>query len=269
MLKFTLVDDLTVDGLRKLADLYGVPKAVTLKPDLITALQGRMATGDEVVLGQATKAWYRTPTVMVSIVSVLIAIGAMAASWYNVSNTVSKELAEKRKGAMLDWQRVVVYKIIEAGTKDKDKDNDGSMSFETIRQQYVTEAAAADGISLPKGELQPWSLRRILLDLIMTQAVYQSHDDKYCIQRSYTNPRAGRTFLEEQANYTILNLLSREGGKHDFLELGQIVTDKLKITNEEYNSIMNQLMASNLVLVGLNKKLYSIASIPRGKAVKD
>jgi hypothetical protein len=251
MLKFNL-DDLTVEGLRKLGDHYGIPKAVTQREALLTALNERMSSKAEIGLGVGASPWYKTPPILVSIISVIIAVTATAYA-------IAKDFDQKSKDRIQHWQQVVIYKIIEDGTKSGDR----AIGFEDIRKQYVTEASASEGGDIPKGELQPWALRRVLLDLITTQAVYQTLDDRYAIQRSSTNPRADRASVEEKAKYEILNILSREGGKYDYSQLAQHVTDTLKMTNEEFNTLMTQMMAANMVLIGTNKKLYSIASIPR------
>lgn len=259
MLKFSF-DDLTVDGLRKLADYYGVPRTATMpREELLSALMERMAPGAQVVLGQEAKPWWKTPSTIIAGSAALIAFFAMCASWYSIQVTVGKDVEQKKNEGVRLWQEVVVYKIIQEGTKA----GEVTISFEDIRQRYLNEAIGANVVGLKKEELQEWPLRKILQDLMALQLVYQTLDDKFCIQRSAANPRADRIFLEEKAKYAILNVLSREGGKHTYLELAQVITDKLRITNDEYNTLMNQLMASNLVLVGDEMKLYSISSIPR------
>lgn len=258
MFKFHL-EELTVDGLRKLADHLGIPKATTNRDELLQALKSRMAAGAEIVLGQQSPPWYRTPAILISMVAVLIAFAAMCSNWYSIHVAIGREHELHDKERIQRWQEVIVYKIIAEGTKTGER----TISFDEISKSYVTAATQSDFVELKKEELQPLTLHRILQNLIALQLVFQTLDDKYAIQRSSLNPRADRAILEEQAKYEILNLLSREGGKHTYLELSQIITDRRKISNEEYNTIMNQLMASNLVLVGADMKLWSISSVPR------
>jgi hypothetical protein len=121
-------------------------------------------------------------------------------------------------------------------------------------------------LGVPKVELQPLALRRLLMDLFALQLIYQTIDDKFYLQRSVSNPRFERFLVEDRAKYIILDTLTRDGGKYNVLELGQIITDKLRINNEEYNVLVSQLLASNVVIVGENGKLYSQISAPRAKA---
>jgi hypothetical protein len=280
MIRFTL-NDVTFEALKSLAGRLGIPNAATIqnKEEVIRKLQQWMAPGGDTVLAplEAGKpgwqSWMKVN--WIPVVGTLIAVGSLVTAYFsmqatlvsartaadNLRNVIEREQQQKRDDKVATWQQVIVYKVIEEGTKSGDR----SIPFESIRQRYMTEAASAAAVDLKKDELNPLVLRKILQDLMALQLVYQTLDDNYVIQRSATNPRVDRVFLEDNAKYAILNLLSREGGKYAIHDLSQIITDQFKITNEEFHSLVNQLMAANMVLVGDDKKLWSLISIPRRK----
>jgi hypothetical protein len=255
MLKFAL-EDLTVEGLRKLADSYGIPKTKTGRDELLEALKERMAKDAEIVIGEPKKPWWKTASVIVSIIALVVS----AAGWAVVYLTIQKDAAQKRETQKQHWQQVIIYKIIKDGTKKQP-----TMGFEDIRQKYLSEAAASNIVELTKEELQPHELDRILLELMASNMVYLNIDDNYTVQRTSTYKRADRVFIEEDAKYAILHELTINPGKHTAAELYQAIQKATSLTAEEYNALLNQLMASKMVIVGLDFKLSSITSTPQKK----
>jgi hypothetical protein len=82
-------------------------------------------------------------------------------------------LKTEKEARIRDWQRVVIYSLIEEGLVT---------SFDDLKAKYLQKAQQLLSISVPKKEIQDDALRRILLDLQRDNLVYRRDDSKYQIQ---------------------------------------------------------------------------------------
>jgi hypothetical protein len=282
------ISDIQVEPLKNAAVELGIPNAATAKRDELEAeikkhlaLDGVLVFAPMAPMGgrdHRPSRWWQNPSLVSFVLPLLAVVIAGAAALFSGLNaladwrsadaainqlnaTIQSHLKEEGRKKVQEWQEVMVFSIIEQGTKNADK----GISFEEIKNKYLVEATAVEDVDLKKEELRPLTLKRILIDLMMIGVVYQTLDDNYVVQRAWINPRPERSFLEERAKYAILHLLSTDGGRLTVPELGQVITDKLKITNEEFNALVSQLIAGNALIIDEDKKVWCVANPPRFK----
>jgi hypothetical protein len=186
-------------------------------------------------------------------------------SKFNVAETQRVEeerrrLEEERRGRVIEWQKVVVYNILQARMLKPDR---APMTFEEIRLEYVTQATTVNGIDLKKEELQDLALKRILLDLMSYQLVYETSGSRYTINQHTVNAKFDRFFVQSDAGDRILNTIDNESGKYTPADLDAKLRDELKVTKEEFNHALLQLMGLNWIILDEKGKLWSRLKPPK------
>src|ERR1700742_3891450 len=85
-------------------------------------------------------------------------------------------LKTERDARLRDWQRVVIYTLIQ----------DMSVtSFDDLKVKYLQRAQQLLTVSVPKKEIQDDALRRILLDLQRDNLIYRGDSSTYQIQYKF------------------------------------------------------------------------------------
>jgi hypothetical protein len=72
---------------------------------------------------------------------------------------IAKYLSEKREKEVREWQKVVLYKILQQSEQP-------TMTFASLLEKYRLEAQAFADANLKKGEISEDALRRVLLELV-------------------------------------------------------------------------------------------------------
>lgn len=277
-----ILSDLTVDTLRRIAGTLGVPNSMQIeRGQLETEIKQRLAPNTALALGLFSdpksvvpsallpKLWQTLPfwALATSVIAVLIAVVSATAGWRSsnvaveqLGHSVARTVEEDRKRMILEWQDVIVFSIIESGTKNSSE----GLSFETIRSLYISEATAASDVDVPRSELSPFTLKRILLDLLRLSLIFQTHDDKYMTVRNAPDPKFHRSFFQERAKYEILHMVSNEGGKHTVDALGKLITDRMKINNEEFDYLLNYLLTLRMIAIDKDRRVWTAANAPPG-----
>jgi hypothetical protein len=254
MLKIDL-EDLRLEGLQKIAGLYGIQTPGVDRDVLLTRIRDRLPGQWEITLGEPNKAWYRRGSSWMSLAGIVVAALSLVGGWYSIYTTVSKNLEEKLKENTRAWQQVIVYSIIEKGTQAQPR----GLSFDEIRDKYVVEAAAAQGVDVPKDKLQPIELKRILTDLISLDQVYQTTEDKYVLKKAMIVEGIDRMFVVDKAKAHVLHVLAIEPAKYTVEELGRRVIPETGITQQEFTRLINELISLNTVTFDTEDRLASRA----------
>ncbi len=205
----------------------------------------------------------------IAIVVSSLALAASACSAWNSSRSASvsgaqlelavkKSSEEAEKESLRKWQKTILFAVIEEGTKNKSP----GMTLDEIRTKYLVEASAVKEPDIPKSELTPLALRRLLLDLLSGGLIYQTFEDKYVIQRTAVNMQADRYYILTAAQSYTLSLLCIEGGKYSLADLRQLICDKYDISSEEFNVLFAQLDASRAVVTGDDMRLWASINAP-------
>jgi hypothetical protein len=100
--------------------------------------------------------------------SISISIAAMAFVFF-----VWERYKKYRNSTVRDWQRVIIYSIIEQHKE---------ISFEELKSEYLEHAQQFQSFKIPRKEIQDDPLRRILLDLQRDHVVVRNEDLKYQVQ---------------------------------------------------------------------------------------
>jgi hypothetical protein len=177
--------------------------------------------------------------------------------------TSEKEIADKEDELLATWRRVMVYKILQDSSKSDNEWN--GLTLEEIRRRYAVEVASKKHPRLGSEELDELAIRRHLLALMEAQLVLATIEDRYVTQKSSVNSKEEirRGFSNKQVAYAILQVLARDtdAGQHTVPELGQLVMEKIKnCTIEEYNAVINELVALKYVRIDEMKKVWSAAN---------
>ena len=108
---------------------------------------------------------------------------------------------------ILEWQRVVVYGLIDSG----------ATTFNDLKVRYVTAASQFQDVEIPKGNIQDSALRLVLLALIRDRLVSQSSPDNFIVNTvSLEETRAKQAVYQNHERVATLGKLLSQA--HDFLD---------------------------------------------------
>jgi hypothetical protein len=271
--------DLTTDGLRKIAKEISVEfdqstSRANLEEALTAARSGRPLT----VYGQLTLApglnWAIISGITLLALTAVIAYSNQRAAQANekaaevakqqfeVDTKKWGEAAEasakyQKEAHLLEWQCVTVRTILDNATRNN---NPAGLSLDEISQKYVAEVAFRPDIDTKK--LSKDELLRVLYMLIRTGMAIETVEDRYVTNRQVYDSRFERGPTERRANYAICDILATEQGALTLQQLYGHLTKRLPITTEEYNFIINQLMAQNMIGLDEKGKVWPAASAP-------
>jgi hypothetical protein len=258
MLKLT---DIKETSLRNLATELGLPATGTVA-ELTAAIKQRLAPNSALVFVPLVPG---TPAsgsgrgaLFVSFIGVGIALAALLVNWISLHATLDKNATDLREAKEAEWQTTIVHSIIDDATKD----DASGVPFQKILDTYQTKALAEKSVSLGKDKLQPIELRRILLNLMQTNAIYGLVGDRYFPARGVVVPGVEKPYIESRIISTIVQVLSSEGGRYTVTELEPKVTDIAKVTQQDYNTVINSLIVQKAVIPDDKGKLWSAAKPP-------
>ncbi len=205
--------------------------------------------------------------IVLSVVSVIVASAAAIANWWEASATVgllkteiAKNNYENARIAIEEWQELVVFSIIEKGFREN-KFQSG-LGFDAIKSEYLDEAKTVKEVELGEDDIQPTTLRRILLRLIRNQVVFKTDADGYVVNRSELLDGFGRLNQTRRASYDIVYILATESGKFNDQKLQTRIIEKFQLTPQEYRYLVNQMIANGYVVRDSAGFLHSASTQP-------
>lgn len=192
-------------------------------------------------------------------VALLVNAGVLLFTGY-AAITTSRDIAKRDHDAkVLTWQQLVVYRIIDNPSDESAKEH--GLDFDTIQTKYQMEHASVKEVDLSKEDLQPLVLQKILLQLQVSNEIFKTQPDgKYKSNRGTYSRRFGRQALEDEAKYDMIGLLMTFPGNFN---VNQIRTDMVKdhrITDLEFNLLLNQLIAGGMVSIDSNGRLWCVGN---------
>jgi len=114
-----------------------------------------------------------------------------------VYTILERNLRERRR-ELEDWQRVVIYDLIETG----------AIQFDEIRTRYVVAAQQFSGFRIPRKDIQDGALKRLLLSMVEARLVSITDDDTYVVNRvSQSDDQFKRAAIMEMQKRQGLNML--------------------------------------------------------------
>ena len=203
-----------------------------------------------------------------AIASSITAMVAFAMAYWNI-NVLHDTFERDRK---LDWQKTLVYSIIEDGFLIENKGQSG-LTFAQIQERYRKKVG--DQITFYKQfklsaqDLDDTTLRRLLLELQAASQVNYHSNKTYSVALFLLNPRSERSLVETEIKYAILNVLTIDKGKYTAEELRFRIDKRFTSDQEGYNFVINYLFSQNMIVADFDKEnksrkvLYTIANCPR------
>jgi hypothetical protein len=145
----------------------------------------------------------------------------------------SKRLDETREREVREWQKVVVYKILNDAAPD-------ALSFDAIRSRYITEAAAFERHEVKKVELSSDALWRVLLELLQYSMIAQSKADHF--QLKLTPEDLQRAFMEETVKIErgLVTILSAKPFAYTAAEIAYRVHQQAGVSEERVRIALDQ-----------------------------
>jgi hypothetical protein len=217
---------------------------------------------NRVVCGLTIRSWGwlgAIATLVIAFATMLTAIFQSATALRQIQLELKRADDEARAAELLDWQELEVVEIVRSKTNYSIAEG---VSFAEIKSQYVTQVTADSDVEHPKESLSDRSLKRILFDLETLGVIYRTYDNTYLAQASIGNPRFLKAFAEEEGKIAILTLLTRKGGEYSVSELGQQMSSAHSIHPTDFNVLINELIASNAVLIDGEGKVWCVANPP-------
>lgn len=242
------LEDVSIERLRREAQRLGIDEATTKsKGVLIPEIRAARLT-----LPPTRERWFNRSTVF-SLLSLLASLAAVAGAWgqwWYAGSALATEIESMNKQeANLkkeDWQRLIVYSIIEKKFTEQSNEYTG-VPFDTIRSEYLAEAASVTEIDMGKNDIQPQVLRKIIFDLMQSGLVYMTYDKKYAVDLSELLPGFGRTMIKQKAGYYIISLLAQKGTKYNEIQLHSIVRAKFNLAPDEITLLIVQLKVQGVL----------------------
>jgi hypothetical protein len=167
----------------------------------------------------------------IAAVSVVVAAAAFVFSLWT-------KRRDERRSSIRDWQRVVVYTIIE---------ENGPLQATGIQALYIQKAQQLLSFKVSRNELQEDALRRILLDLQRDGVVVRLENMQYQIQckipmESWAYEELIRTFNERKLKVAIRRIIEGGSGKYTVEGLARMLHDQgLEVSYEDLDSLVYDL----------------------------
>lgn len=263
------LDDLKVEALRELARKFNEPDGGTAD-ELKQRLAAKFASLDldmgelPIVILPTTTSRSQTILPWVNLVGILSALTASIVAVLTLNKTTNDALALEEQRRKLEWQRVVVYNIIQAQPQKTGK---LPLAFSEIKSKYLEEAKQKEKyFRITPEDIQPDNLKLVLMSLQAENLIYETlpieGEPRYLpLQRIHTH-EIERAYQQIPVKYEILTTLSKEGGKFVSNEVVEQVANKLKLPPEEVRNALVDLIIINAVRIDKQDKLWSADKPP-------
>ena len=174
-----------------------------------------------------------------------------------------------RESEVRAWQKAIVFEIIA-------KASPKSVTFERIRDSYVSEASVYEQFDIPKNQLSRVATRRILLELISDRALVQKGNDSFAIDS--VDP-VGEEMIEkfgesfdvlfsaiEDKNLSdqLISIVGNNAGRYGRRELAEKLVEQSSISYVRASTFVHQAISSGIVYVdpGKNYRTFLITDVP-------
>lgn len=262
------LSDLNEAPLRHIAGELAIPDvAGKNKDELVAAIKEKLSPDSPLALTTFSQPplpkWYMTPTVIISLVALIVSVGGFVVSaWSNVASVgkISYELAREREkdeaNKREEWKTFKVYDIIFRHTFNPERWT--GLDFEELRTKYTQEVVSEQDVSLGRADLQPDELRRILMKLRFNYLIEATVDDKYAIARVLiTSRECAQRPTTEAIERALLKLLSTESGKYTRDKLMSKVSEENKFKSEDVYTTANCMRAAGKISIDEVGKVWS------------
>ena len=169
----------------------------------------------------------------------------------------------EKQRQLLNWQKVVVYKIIE----------DGHNVFDDIKINYIAETQQFLEFDIPKEEIQDGALKLVLMSLLETKLISISLDDQYVLNKvslqenDFKELAAGE--MRKRMNQPRLlgklyEFLDRESGKYTIDQLYRTLEiDQYENTFDDFNVLLREMANRNVLVIARDDKIWLRSRVPQ------
>jgi hypothetical protein len=262
------IEDLTDSALQQIAAKNSIPNASSLKRgELIDTIKQKYPYASDLVLVPKLYSWdpkgWRSPSVVVSYVALLIAMLTAVASWRSVIaslNKINTELIGYNNEIIKDSKQVYkeneAYEII--FSQCMLNENWLGISFEQILAKYREKYQSNDKLRPEIVELQPEDLHYVLFNLLRSQLIHRSPENKYFPTRSASSSQDcfGRP-VSAELEQAILKVLNIESGKYVAEKLIKKISDETKRKEDELYAVAACMQSRGLILLDGKGALWS------------
>jgi len=185
------------------------------------------------------------------------AIMALAACVGIIVSLYSFKAAQDEQ-KIFEWQRTIIYQIIDEATRD----SADSIGLSAIENTYSTEVLRVEGITINRAKLQRFELQRILMTLAKDKLVGHTSSNQYYIYRQ--NDCGGdQSPAARKAELSIFRLLKARPGQYKVDQLrAEIRKEVPQLNEEEYVVIINCLLSRNVIILDDYLHLFSQSDPP-------
>ena len=200
-------------------------------------------------------------TMIKDIVTIVAALGGVLGAYLGLrryfresADREARSVAEaeiRQRERIREWQMAVVYDILIK--------SQGPQSFDELRRLYVTEAVSVDGLTIPKSDLNPLVLRRILADLISKNLVFHLGGDSYLA--GFTPMSASQVISDQllrdnlSVTESTMRILQVEPGRYDFDGLVHKVAYETKVDESRVRLILTAAVGQRQLLIDQDGKV--------------
>jgi hypothetical protein len=176
----------------------------------------------------------------------------------------------KKREEILEWQKVILYEIIE---------REGPITLRDLKKLYLNDATQEGLRWLGHANLQDKRLRSVLMQLVEARAIQTQaspHGALYSVMEFPRHSPAENLLLmqelmrqlSEEESLLLSYLLEKDGqlSEADFVSYVKSVG---KIAPEQIGAVLNRLYTKHLVLIDQNRKLWrNKLSVPQTITVR-
>jgi hypothetical protein len=181
----------------------------------------------------------------------IAAVSALVAASAFVFSVLTKRKADRNR-ELRNWQRVVIYSLIEDASH---------ISFADLKSTYLQKAQQLLTLRVPRDEIQDDALRRILLDLQKDGVVIRQKDLTYQVQVKVPVEAWALDEFKQMSRQRILKpkilaLVERESGLHTPEALVRRLHEQgAEVTFEEVDDLLYELRGFSTLKMGPTGKL--------------
>ena len=164
-------------------------------------------------------------------ISVLIAACAFILSLYI-------KYRDERDANIRDWQRVIVYSLVE----DSDE-----VSFKDLKSKYLQRVQQLVFIKLPKDKIQDDALRRILMELQKDSLIVKNERANYQLQmkvpvETWVLEQVRKKYHQDVLKPRILTIIERQSGQYTVEALvRKLQEENLDVSFDEIDEVIFEL----------------------------
>jgi hypothetical protein len=174
--------------------------------------------------------------------------------------------SDQRQASLRDWQRVVIYSILEEGQ---------SSSFDALQSRYLQKAQQLLSQRIPRKEIQEAALSRILLDLQRDGVVIRMENAEYQVQKKAPIEAWSVELLNEMANERrlkpiILSIIEKENGVYtpDSL-VRKLHAEGFDISFEDLDALLYQLRGYTSLKLNREGRLESVLPFDERQSLEE